>query len=654
MTLARQLIIPISLIFLAVLLGVEAIHLKGARSHLQDQLESHAQDAATSLGLSLGILLGRGDDAVAETVINAAFDRGHYERIEFINVEGRTVVSKVLLPQQTEAAYPQWFADIFPLTGPTAESLVSTGWNQRGKVRVTSHPRFAYEQLWNTARNTLVWLSLIYVVALLFLRLFLRSVLRPLKAIESAAQAIAQRDFVTVDEIPETRELRQVVTAMNSLSGKVRMALEIETARAADLQEVAYFDPVSTLLNRRGLTARFNSRFRDEKESFAGTLALLQISSLVQVNEAHGQQKGDELVGSVGKVITDIWHGDGLAGRWAGALFVLVVPAGEREQAELQLREAQLKAASVVAGMGLDSIGVEIHIGAVYTQAAAPELQILVEAAEEALQQAVDKRADLPELRVLSVSNRDAGHRELIEVVRLAIASGRVELAGQPAMAMTDGKILHVEIMGRLLDDDGRQLPAAEFIPLVARHDLSGAFDQAIVHKVIEAARPIKVKQTLAINLAAQSIADTGFQSWLGNVLKNEVPAHVRLVFEVSEHGVLQNEAAAMQFALLVSRLGAGLAIDHFGVHRESLALVRRLNPVYVKLSAVHTPRIATDMGTRFFIESVVLAAKQLDVPVIAQSVEDAASVEILRSLGLAGYQGYVAGKPATWPTVSG
>ena len=256
----------------------------------------------------------------------------------------------------------------------------------------------------------------------------------------------------------------------------------------------------------------------------------------------------------------------------------------------------------------------------------------------------------MPEIRALSANERRSGQRELIEVVRVAIASGRVKLAGQPVIAMSDSSILHVEIMGRLLDDDGRQLPAAAFIPLVARHELSSAFDQAVVRKVIEAALPARAPQSLAINLAAQSIADPGFLQWLGNVLENEVPAHVRLVFEVSEHGVLQDEAAAKQFALLVSGLGAGFAIDHFGVHRESLALVRRLNPVYVKLSAVHTPGIASDMGTRFFVESVVTAAMQLDVSAIMQSVEDAASVESLRSLGLAGYQGYVAGKPAPWP----
>jgi uncharacterized membrane protein affecting hemolysin expression len=76
-TLGRQLAIAISLIFFVALAGVQAIHLRSAQAHLQRQLESLAQDAATSLGLSLGALLRTGDAALAERVINPAFDRGH-------------------------------------------------------------------------------------------------------------------------------------------------------------------------------------------------------------------------------------------------------------------------------------------------------------------------------------------------------------------------------------------------------------------------------------------------------------------------------------------------------------------------------------------------------------------------------------------------
>src|SRR6185503_20414473 len=118
---------------------------------------------------------------------------------------GEQVVSKVLPPE--EGRYPGWFVHLFPLESPTAESLVSGGWRQLGKVQVTVHPRFAYEQLWTTARDTLIYLLFIYAAALLALRMFLRDVLRPLAAVESAAQAIAARNFVTLRLRPSTREL---------------------------------------------------------------------------------------------------------------------------------------------------------------------------------------------------------------------------------------------------------------------------------------------------------------------------------------------------------------------------------------------------------------------------------------------------------------
>ena len=89
--LGRLLAVAISAMFLVALVGVEAIHLRSAHSHMQRQLESLAQDAATSLGLSLGVLLRGGDPALAETVINPAFDRGHYERIEYLSASGERV-----------------------------------------------------------------------------------------------------------------------------------------------------------------------------------------------------------------------------------------------------------------------------------------------------------------------------------------------------------------------------------------------------------------------------------------------------------------------------------------------------------------------------------------------------------------------------------
>ena len=402
MTLSRQLVTAISLMFFAMLVGVETINLHSARAHLQNQLESHAQDAATSIGLSLGILLGRGDAAIAETVINAAFDRGNYAHIEFVTLEQDQPVVARRMPADLVVDHPDWLPRVFTLTGPTAESLVTTGWKQLGKVRVTSHPRYAYEQLWHTARDTLVWMVVIYALALAVLQLFLRNLLRPLSAIERAAEAISRRDFVTIGEKPRTRELARVVDAMNLLSNKVRSAFAAETARATALQQAAYLDTVSGTLNRRGFTEQFDSRYLHDRKSFSGLLALLQLANLARVNETVGQQRTDEVLRLIGGVVAESSRAhDGLAGRWMGGTFVLAVTPGRNEQendgARRLLQSTLDRARSVLGEIGLAD-AVELHMGAVMADAARPQLDELARQADGALQSAVENQAVEPTL----------------------------------------------------------------------------------------------------------------------------------------------------------------------------------------------------------------------------------------------------------------
>src|SRR4051812_36082834 len=314
--LGRQVAWVVSAIFFFALVGVQAIHLRSTHAHLQRQLESLAQDAATSIGLSLGVLLAGGDAALVETVINPAFDRGHYERIEYLGTNGERLVSRSLSPVQ--GRYPVWFAALFELQAPTAESLVSGGWRQLGKVRVTVHPRFAYEQLWGTARDTVLYLLLIYAAAMVALQVFLRGVLRPLAAVESAAKSISARNFVMLNIRPRTRELAQVVEAMNGLSRKVNDVLEAESRRAEALQAAAYQDPLTGLLNGRGFAARFESGY-DEGQAFSGALVLVEFADLADLNKDLGPERCDDLLLLVYRQFEDMAKAmGGFVGRWTG------------------------------------------------------------------------------------------------------------------------------------------------------------------------------------------------------------------------------------------------------------------------------------------------------------------------------------------------
>jgi EAL domain-containing protein (putative c-di-GMP-specific phosphodiesterase class I) len=187
-------------------------------------------------------------------------------------------------------------------------------------------------------------------------------------------------------------------------------------------------------------------------------------------------------------------------------------------------------------------------------------------------------------------------------------------------------------------------------MPVVSRLGLGRQMDELVVESVIRELGNAPEPHVVAVNLSARSLAHGDFIDWLSATLERAPGAAPRLAFELSEHGILHDEALAASLAVVLRKSGAALAIDHFGMHRDSLALVQRLRPAYLKLSGMLTRALRSDPGTRFFVDSLLRAARQLDVPVIAQNVEDAAALADLESLGFAGYQGYAAGAPASWP----
>ena len=113
--------------------------------------------------------------------------RGYFREIRVLSVGGETVVRKVLAPAQGDV--PEWFTRLLPLSAPGAQSLVSSGWRELGRVVVVSHPNFAYQQLWRTGLQTIAWLLLVYAVAIAAIIAFLAMLLRPLKQRLSASRS---------------------------------------------------------------------------------------------------------------------------------------------------------------------------------------------------------------------------------------------------------------------------------------------------------------------------------------------------------------------------------------------------------------------------------------------------------------------------------
>jgi diguanylate cyclase (GGDEF)-like protein len=646
-SLRHQLLAGVSIGFLLLLIGIESIHVAGARRIMQEQLESHAQDAATSLGLSLGTLLAQGDLALAETVINPVFDRGYYQRIEFLAIDGHVLVGKTL--PAVQLGVPEWFAALLPLTAPTADSLVTAGWKQIGSVRVTSHPRFAYRQLWRTVWGTIAWMAGLYCAALAAVFAFLKGVLRPLESIERVAVAIGNRDFTAVAEAPKARELRHVAATINSLSVKVRHAVEAAGASAESLRREAYQDTLTGLLNRRGFSAQFEARMRDTGDVFRGALVLLQFHDFASFNREAGYERGDALLESVAAVVatrSDAVHGQ--AAHWSGAAFVISLPNVSKDEAGVFSEELSRAVDAALTDLGY-STSVSYNAGVAIFEGATPPLGQLLAAADRATARAAARGSGLVDQGIADSAAATVGSGAWRTRLEVAISSGRFEFYVQAVLALPGRDLIQHEIMARMIDENGQNISAADFFPMAARHGMATRIDRLLIGRVIDRLARAQRADEFAVNISGISVGDAEFLDWLKKKLLAFPEVSRRLVFELSESGAVRNRAGVLGFAAMLRHTGARFALDNFGLHRESLQLMRALLPTYVKLSRAHTIMLRDDESSRFFVTSLVRLGAPLDIRVIAQGVESEDVLPVLTSAGVTGFQGYLVGPLSIW-----
>jgi diguanylate cyclase (GGDEF)-like protein len=334
MTLYRQLVIIIIALFTAIFLVSVTFSTVNLRSFLEEQFKSHAQDTATSLGLSLSPYMHSHDMVVMNSMVDAIFDRGYYKTISVIAVNGEPMIERS--NPGTINGVPSWFVDHIDLRVPAAEAMVMSGWKQAATVAVVSHPRYAYQELWKNCLDTFLLFSLTAVTAILLGILAVYLLLKPLKKVEEQAESICHKTFTIQEKLPRTRELRRVVEAMNRLAGKINEIFTDQASLSERLRVQAYKDPVTGLGNRRYFYRQLQSCLESREDSPGGTVLLLELKHLVQINTTAGYQAGDVLLQRAAELVQTRLADfrKYFLSRLSGAMFGIVVEGVNTREAD--------------------------------------------------------------------------------------------------------------------------------------------------------------------------------------------------------------------------------------------------------------------------------------------------------------------------------
>jgi len=648
MTLYRQLVIFTLVLFLILFTGTWLAKLESTRSFLVNQLESHAQDTATSLGLSISQYSGENDIPAIESMINAVFDRGYYKIVRYTDTNDTILIERQL--DVTIDNVPQWFIALFPLKTPEADANVMAGWRQAGTIYVNSHPGYAYRTLWENVVRMTVWFLVCGVAVLIVGGFGLRHLLKPLVLVEEQADALCRKKYEIQERLPKTKELRRVVEAMNRMTNKVREMFEEQVAIAEGLRKHAYHDSLTGLGNRRYFESQASARLDRRDSTIKGVVLLVQINDLHELNKQKGFQAGDELLQRVAVLLQSATkqYVNAVLARLTGGDFGIFVPDGSSWDAEA-IAESVSSSLNQLAAERIsltENIG---HVGGISYEYSTSLGRLLSEA-DLALRSAQQAGPNKWEVRVVTekAEKMPLGQQEWKNTIDQALSERRIILYAQPVVHTRNREqIIHLEIFSRIVQSDGSLLSAGVFMPFAERLQLVSYLDRIVLEDVLQLDVARMSIGQVAVNVSPASLQNDSFRRWILFAVENMSAKAPRISFEFAEFGAVQHLETIKEFSAVVRKSGHLVGLDHYGQSFSHLGYLKSIRPDYVKIDRAYTGELKDkESDSRFFVGSLCSVAHSLDIKVIAEGVETEQQWQILQELNLDAVQGYIIDRP--------
>jgi EAL domain-containing protein (putative c-di-GMP-specific phosphodiesterase class I)/GGDEF domain-containing protein len=230
-----------------------------------------------------------------------------------------------------------------------------------------------------------------------------------------------------------------------------------------------------------------------------------------------------------------------------------------------------------------------------------------------------------------------------------ALKSGAIFLVYQPQFDLSTGAMIGAEALVRWNDPERGQIPPSYFIEQCEQTGRMEALTRKVFEDAVEsiAASPLAgVPFQLSVNVSATLLGDFRVVDMLSEVLASTSLPSSRLTLEITETSRIADYEVASAVMHRLSKLGVRLSIDDFGVGAASLETILRLPFDELKIDRIFVSKICDNPKARAIVESLIALGHDLEIPVIAEGVEDEETLAILRRSGCDTAQGYVLGKP--------
>ncbi|WP_432511803.1 putative bifunctional diguanylate cyclase/phosphodiesterase [Kineococcus sp. SYSU DK001] len=437
------------------------------------------------------------------------------------------------------------------------------------------------------------------------------------------------------------------LAAAGSAASLVRLVRRLADLARARVQ--ARTDDLTGVGNRRALVEEVG-RLRTRGQPAA--LLKIDVDDFGLVNERIGHHGGDDVLVAVATAVGTAAPSGAHTARTAGDTFAVLLPDTGEDAAVGVARHLERALRDLPTPVGLGR-PLSVSIGVATAAAGRVHADDLMHRAGAALALAKGGRRGIARYdAALEARTRDRSTlvadlgRALGDAAR---RDAELRLAYQPQVEVASGAVAGVEALVRWHHPVRGLLSPDRFLDLAEEHGLMDALTAHLLDRAVREAggwscggRPLR----LSVNLSAGSLAAEQLLPVVDDVLQRNGFDPRRLVLEITETTLMSDPGLAVEVTGSLVARGVALSIDDYGTGYSSLAYLTDLPATELKLDRAFTLRVTSEPRTAAIVEGTVALAHRLGLRVVAEGVEDAGALEVLRHLGVDETQGYLHARP--------
>lgn len=460
-------------------------------------------------------------------------------------------------------------------------------------------------------------------------------------AIEDSAAPLLDRHGVAIGGVMVFRD----VTATRRMAQRITWA--------------ATHDSLTGLVNRREFESRVEAALLSARNSEAHhVLCYLDLDQFKVINDTCGHAAGDAMLKQLGGLLQARLRESDTLARLGGDEFGVLLEGCALDRG--QLIAGDLLAAVRDHRFQWESkpFTVGVSIGLVAINAGSGSRTEVFSAADTACYAAKEQGRN--RTCVFQSSDADMTQRraDMGWAARLtrALEEERLVLHYQPylSLGLNSAEGQHIEILLRLIDEDGNLVPPGSFLPAAERYNIMPAIDRWVIRTVFAGYRDLQAQLgaplTCAINLSGTTLNSEGILEFIREQSRQCQLPPGAVCFEITETAAINNMRHATQFMRDLKALGFCFALDDFGIGTSSLAYLKTLPVDYLKIDGSFVRNIVNDPVDRAMADTINRVGHIMGLQTVGEYAESAEVISELRTLGVDFAQGYGVQRPKPLP----